>query len=269
MTAVALSVAVEARADDLAGDGAARPLTALEAIVAQQGAPSVRPPAARSNVAPAKDPATGYGLVSAPFRAAPFATVARDAPDVFGSTSLPVGHTPLDSRWHRVSAGAARELSAPARRFVASIRHLAPRAQVDAVNGWVNGHVTFTADREGADRWARAAQTLRTGRGDCEDFAIAKMQLLRALGMPASSLYFVVGHDLVRRQGHAVLVVRHHGTMLLLDSNSNRIQDATRRADYRPILSFSADRAWIHGYASEPRSPRMAQAASTTPIVTL
>ena len=109
---------------------------------------------------------------------------------------------------------------------------------------------------------------MRTGRGDCEDFAIAKMQLLRALGHQAATLYFVVAQDLVRRQGHAVLVVRHHGAMLMLDSNSNRIQDATQRADYRPILSFSANRAWIHGYAGEGPT-RMAGTATTASGVTL
>ncbi|MEH3048282.1 transglutaminase-like cysteine peptidase [Sphingomonas adhaesiva] len=263
MTAAALTVGAEARADDLAVDGGGRPTSALAAIVARQGG---IPVAAASVAAVPRASATAdrYGLASVPF-----ATVNRDAPDVFGSTSLRVGRTPLDARWQRVSLGAARGLNEPARRFVASIRHLTPREQVDAVNGWVNARVTFQADRDGHDDWASAAQTLRSGRGDCEDFAIAKLQLLRALGHPATSLYFVVAQDLVRRQGHAVLVVRQQGRMLMLDSNTNRIQDATRRADYRPILSFSADRAWIHGYASDPQPMRVADADRDRPSVTL
>ncbi|MEH3101245.1 transglutaminase-like cysteine peptidase [Sphingomonas adhaesiva] len=266
MTAAALTVAAEARADDLPADSAGRAMSALEAVVSRQGGAPAR-------VAAVTTPPRGswragasdrYGLASVPF-----ATVNRDAPDVFGSTSLRVGRTPLDQRWQRVSVGAARALDASARRFVASIRHLDRRAQVDAVNGWVNARVTFRSDREGHDVWADAAQTLRTGRGDCEDYAITKMQLLRALGHPATSLYFVVAQDLVRRQGHAVLVVRHQGTMLMLDSSSDRIQDATRRADYRPILSFSADRAWIHGYAGEGIATRMASAGNPDPGVSL
>lgn len=262
MTAVALTVAAQAHADDVANDGVARPMSALAAIVARQGGAPAS--AHLTRPAPPRPGSDRYGLTSLPF-----ATVNRDAPDVFGSTSLRVGRTPLDARWRRVSTRAAGALSEPAQRFIASVRHLGPRAQVDAVNGWVNTHVAFRSDRDGHDDWAPAAQTLRAGRGDCEDFAIAKLQLLRALGHPASSIYFVVAQDLVRRQGHAVLVVRQQGTMLMLDSNSNRIQDATQRADYRPILSFSADRAWIHGYASTPSTPRMASTASAESGVTL
>lgn len=261
MTAAALTVAAEARADDLSADGGGRPMSALAAIVSRQGGIPARVTAAVT--ATPRVSADRYGVAPVPF-----AIVNRDAPDVFGSTSLRVGRTPLDARWQRVSSGAARALSEPARRFVESARHLAPRAQVEAVNNWVNARVIFRSDRDGHDQWASAAQTLRTGRGDCEDFAIAKMQLLRALGHQAATLYFVVAQDLVRRQGHAVLVVRHHGAMLMLDSNSNRIQDATQRADYRPILSFSANRAWIHGYAGEGPT-RMAGTATTASGVTL
>lgn len=264
MTAAALSVAGEARADDLPIEGAGRTMSALEAIVSRQGGAPAPVRSAAVTAPPRAIASDRYGLASVPF-----AIVNRDAPDVFGSTSLRVGRTPLDARWQRVATGSAQALDASARRFVASIRHLDRRAQVDAVNGWVNAHVTFQSDREGHDTWANAAQTLRTGRGDCEDYAIAKMQLLRALGHPATSLFFVVAQDLVRRQGHAVLVVRHQGTMLMLDSNSNRIQDATRRADYRPILSFSADRAWIHGYAGEHPGARMARAGNSDVGVSL
>lgn len=182
-----------------------------------------------------------------------------DAPNIFGTTALRVGRTPLDARWRSVWTGGTPHSIEPARHLIASIRHMGRYSQVSAVNQWVNEFLVFTPEPDGHDRWADAARTLRLRRGDCEDFAIAKMALLLTLGVPATALYLVVAQDLVRRRTHALLVVRDRGKMLTLDSASNVIGDATQQADYRPILSFSADRAWIHGYGRKPGAVRMAQ----------
>ena len=185
-----------------------------------------------------------------------------DAPNIFGTTALRVGRTPLDARWRTACTGDTPHSIEPARRLIASIRHMDRYSQVAAVNHWVNDFLVFTPEPEGHDRWADAARTLRLRRGDCEDFAIAKMALLRALGVPATALYLVVAQDLVRRRAHALLVVRDRGKMLTLDSASNLIGEATQQADYRPILSFSADRSWIHGYGRKPGAVRMAQSGA-------
>lgn len=72
-----------------------------------------------------------------------------------------------------------------------------------SVNAWVNRHVAYAADPR--DRWQGPAETLRLGTGDCEDYAILKRAILLARGWPANRLALVVGHDLARRQGHALL----------------------------------------------------------------
>ena len=38
---------------------------------------------------------------------------------------------------------------------------------------------------------------MRRGRGDCEDYAIAKLQMLRAAGFEDRDLYLVIAKDLI------------------------------------------------------------------------
>ena len=62
-----------------------------------------------------------------------------------------------------------------------------------------------------ADRWSAADDTLARGRGDCEDYALAKLAMLRRAGFADRDLYLVLVKDLARRADHAVLVVRSDG----------------------------------------------------------
>jgi len=183
--------------------------------------------------------------------------IALDRPDVFGSIALPVARTSLDGRWRRVAfAGVSGEPKS----FAAALRSRAPLDRIEAVNRYVNAHVAFSDDARGvgaADHWARAADTLHRGRGDCEDYAIAKLQMLRAAGLSDKDLYLVIVKDVVRRSDHAVLVVRAEGRMLLLDNGTDRIADAAKAQDYFPVFSYSAGQAWTHGY---PRTVKFAQA---------
>jgi predicted transglutaminase-like cysteine proteinase len=104
------------------------------------------------------------------------------------------------------------------------------------------------------DHWATAAESLRRGQGDCEDYAIAKMEILRAAGVPARDLNLVIVRDLVRRQDHAVLAVRTDDGFVILDSSTDRVMFAADVRDYRPIMTFNSQGAWIHGYAQpEPK----------------
>ena len=173
-----------------------------------------------------------------------------DKPDVFGSTALPVAHTPLDPQWRRVRTSTlpAGGVWTP---MLASLKKQDTLARIAVINQWVNRQLAFTDDRlvaGTADRWATAGESLTSRRGDCEDYAIAKMQLLRAAGIPATDLYLTIVKDLVRRADHAVLIVRFEGRFLVLDNGSDRVAETADIADYRPILTYSADKSWLHGY---------------------
>ncbi|GAA4725854.1 transglutaminase-like cysteine peptidase [Sphingomonas lutea] len=169
-------------------------------------------------------------------------------PDIFGSVALRVGRTPLTARWRRVESAAIS--GAPAR-FAQGLADLDPIARLEAVNRYVNRRVTFTEDRAQhgrADVWSAAADTFARKRGDCEDYAIAKMQMLRRAGFEDRDLYLAIVKDLVTRADHAVLVVRADDRMIVLDNGTEELLDSEALRDYRPILTFNRVSAWTHGY---------------------
>lgn len=215
--------------------------SALQAILAEQHA------APRVQVAPAS-----YSIpqvTSAAIRVqSSDEGVHSGRPDVFGSVALRVDHTPLDARWHAVEHAA---VTGSAAKFAESFKRAAPLKQLEAVNWYVNGRVQFEDDWRHfgrADVWSSANETLRSGRGDCEDYAIAKMQMLRAAGFSGRDLYLVILRDLVRRADHAVLVARASGRMVVLDNGTDEVIDTDRVSDYRPILTFASTGEWTHGY---------------------
>jgi predicted transglutaminase-like cysteine proteinase len=190
-------------------------------------------------------------------------------PDVFGTVALTVGTTKLDSRWHRVERS---PVTGAAAGYAASLRDLDPVARADAVNKYVNERVAFVDDWKQygkADLWSAASETLRRGKGDCEDYAIAKMQMLRTAGIAEKDMYLVVLKDLVRRADHAVLVVRAGGRMLLLDNGTDAIADTETVRDYRPILTFGASGTWTHGYRRSVAPLNDASAATAASAATL
>ncbi len=64
--------------------------------------------------------------------------------------------------------------------------------------------------RERIDHWNTADETWRSGRGDCEDFAITIMEMCRQLGIETHmELFFPYG----RGSGHAVVVGKWHGKL--------------------------------------------------------
>ena len=117
------------------------------------------------------------------------------------------------------------------------------------------------------DRWMPASETLARGRGDCEDYAIAKRALLRAAGIPDRDLYLVVLKDLTRRADHAVLVVRANGRFLVLDNGTSRIVDSSDVSDYRPVLTFTAGRTYTHGYRRDMPPITYASNEASAPVV--
>ncbi len=177
---------------------------------------------------------------------------ATDTPDVFGSIALPVSHTPLDRKWRLASRSRLAKGSGPWVSILRSVSKQDRASQTKAINEWVNARVRFADDRDDkltADRWSGASDTLRRQRGDCEDYAIAKMKLLEAAGLDRKDMYLVVVDDLVRRADHALLVVRLGQNLVVLDNSTDQLLDARNAADYRPIFSYSASGTWIHGYA--------------------
>jgi predicted transglutaminase-like cysteine proteinase len=193
---------------------------------------------------------------------------AGSSPDVFGSVALRISHTALDARWSHV-ADAPPPSDPRWRRAVRAARALPDHARLSLANSWLNHAIAFQSDTENygvSDYWASARESLARGRGDCEDYAIAKMQLLREAGIPASDLYLVIARDLLRRADHALLLVRLDDGFWVLDSGTDEVLPAEAVADYRPLVTFSVGREWIHGFRRTPKLV-LASASQLSPSV--
>lgn len=55
-------------------------------------------------------------------------------------------------------------------------------ADIERINNLINQSVTYSAERRGTDDWQTLAETLALGKGDCEDYALAKYHLLHVAG---------------------------------------------------------------------------------------
>jgi predicted transglutaminase-like cysteine proteinase len=188
-------------------------------------------------------------------------------PDIFGTVALQVRRTPLDNKWKRVEAA---KVDGAAASYAHSLRAMTERRRLQAINSYVNRRVRFVDDERQygrADVWSTANSTLRRGRGDCEDYAVAKIQMLRAAGFSDRDLYLVVLRDLVRRADHAVAVVRSNGHMYVLDNGTDELLDSETVSDYRPVLTFSGYGTWTHGYRIE--RPTTVASTGTSPLAPL
>jgi transglutaminase-like putative cysteine protease len=89
------------------------------------------------------------------------------------------------------------------------------------------------------DVWSSPMATFASGRGDCEDYAIAKMFALRASGIAAEDLRFVVART---RGGdaHAVLAVRNDSQWIILDNRSMILVEDTQAHDLSPLFALDA-----------------------------
>ncbi|KUO53953.1 MAG: hypothetical protein APF82_09100 [Sphingomonadales bacterium BRH_c42] len=189
---------------------------------------------------------------------APLPLPARSTGAFLGSERIAIGRTRYDAEWRRVSS---RGLS---QRDLTHAIGTVPQdrdALLARVNRWVNRKIDYRDDRQSSgtrDYWADAATTLRRGSGDCEDFAILKMQMLAAAGIDRDDMMLTLARDTLRQVDHAVLLVRSGAGWSMLDLQSDRVVPAGGDYGYRAVLSFSGESRWLHGQAvTTPAQPAM------------
>ena len=164
-----------------------------------------------------------------------------------------------------------RSMSAYAERFE-KLRNRPLAEKCVAVNAAVNKDIAFVWDEWNyaiGERFATPAETLREGRGDCEDYAIMKYFLLRHLDVPADNLLLAVvdipnGMHMVLLAGEALSLWQagnrgmfmgtHVNGILVLDNkNQGKPPPALENAPYREAhflmnekkaLKKGADNVW-------------------------
>jgi predicted transglutaminase-like cysteine proteinase len=144
------------------------------------------------------------------------------------------------------------------------------RARIEMVNRAVNSAIRYTSDfaQHGVpDRWTAPLATLATGRGDCEDYAIAKYAILRAAGMPATELRLLLVRDRAVRQDHAVLAVRDGGRWLVLDNRHLMLAETSMLPQFTPLFALDHHGVSLFAapYVTRPVVEVMEPAAVTPP----
>ncbi|QIG55111.1 transglutaminase-like cysteine peptidase [Altererythrobacter sp. BO-6] len=178
-----------------------------------------------------------------------------------GTERIAIGRTRFDASWERVAA--AELTMGEAERALGTLAQ--DRTQLMAqVNGWVNKAITYRRDSAlfgRRDYWADARSTLARRAGDCEDYAILKLQLLAAAGVAREDMMLTLARDTLRRSDHAVLLVRDEGEWFMLDMASDRVANAAADYGYRPLMSFTGSERFIHGTPTGELGPRTTRLA--------
>jgi predicted transglutaminase-like cysteine proteinase len=165
--------------------------------------------------------------------AVPAVTVAEP----FGLKTTPVTGGGLLAKWNGVTGeiraesdvlARCREHASPcpaaAEKFLAVVaegRAHQGRARVGVINRAINMAIVPMSDLAQwgvPDRWSAPLETLTTGHGDCEDYAIAKYVALVEAGVAADDVRLVIVRDLALAQDHAVVAARLDGEWIVLDN---------------------------------------------------
>ena len=170
--------------------------------------------------------APGLPAIQAPVLAEPF-----------GLDAVPVASGEVLTKWNGVEAdiraekdilelcrSSAERCPAAARTFLAIVaqgRAHTGRARIGIINRAVNLAIRPMSDLAQwgvLDRWSAPLETLATGRGDCEDYAIAKYVALTQAGVAAEDVRVIIVHDLAVDENHAVVATRLDGDWIILDN---------------------------------------------------
>lgn len=130
-----------------------------------------------------------------------------------------------------------------------------PDRQVQKVNEFWNRRMQFMEDTDAwgqSDYWATPMESLGQGKGDCEDFAIAKYFTLLSAGIDVSQLRLI--YVKARMGGAASNITQAHMVLAyysdpdaepqILDNLLSDIRPASRRQDLSPVFSFNGQGIW-------------------------
>lgn len=144
----------------------------------------------------------------------PAASDLQRGPDVFGTMAIAAPNMPFARQvrhaFESVAAGPidcalasqrdcagipTATIPATWQQVLEKARALSGRDQLDWVNGTVNATIAYRDDLPAhgvQDSWSKPQETMITGTGDCEDYAILKMWLLKQAGWRGEDMHVVV-----------------------------------------------------------------------------
>jgi predicted transglutaminase-like cysteine proteinase len=233
---------------------------------ATMAAPAVSATTAATGVQfqePAQDRASGDAPMPAKLAALDPAQSASRAPALaqpFGLDTVAVASGDVATKWTGVEAeiraeskilarcrDGAEPCSPAARDFLAIVaqgRARTGRARIGVINRAINLAIRPTSDLAQwgvPDRWSAPLDTLSTGRGDCEDYAIAKYVALKEAGVADADVKLVIVHDLAADEDHAVTAARLDGRWIVLDNRWLTLVDDGEMRRIIPLFVLNDD----------------------------
>lgn len=147
------------------------------------------------------------------------------------------------------------------RAAVTGAQGLPDSEKINRINEFFNRKIVFVDDIEAwgkTDYWATPLESLGRGRGDCEDFAIAKYVSLRSLGVPLDRLRLIYVRAQIGGTSQAHMVLAYYPSPkaepLILDNLIGDIRPASQRNDLFPVFSFNSQGLWVGSGPSEKAS---------------
>ncbi len=123
--------------------------------------------------------------------------------------------------------------------------------RLTVVNSYFNQRIAFRDDIEVwgvIDYWATPLESLGKGRGDCEDYAIAKYFTLVAAGTPVAKLRMVYVRAQLGGKSLAHMVLAYYAQPgaepMILDNLVGDVRPASARTDLQPVFSFNTEGLW-------------------------
>jgi len=180
---------------------------------------------------------------------------------LFAPHSVALDFQRLEAAWQERFASADTRILQLLRELLERSSTLDEDKKLERINDFFNRAIRFEDDADiwgEEDYWATPLETLATGRGDCEDIAIAKYYSLIAVGVPVGKLRLVYVRAVIdsfsgpQLQAHMVLAYYPSPTAepLILDNLDGRIRPASRRNDLHPVFSFNSEAVWVGAAAS-------------------
>ncbi len=148
------------------------------------------------------------------------------------------------------AAGAAAPLLRDWSGMLDENRQQTAEVKLKKVNEFFNRRIQFVDDQDmwgRSDYWATPFEAMTKGKGDCEDFVIAKYFSLLDLNIPDTQLRLIYvrarlgGPSSTAQQAHMVLAYypTPDADPLILDNLITEIRPAARRPDLTPVFSFN------------------------------
>ena len=121
--------------------------------------------------------------------------------------------------------------------------------KLNVVNTWVN-FIKYSSDAKVygvKDYWATLYEFVGKGKGDCEDYTIAKYYILKELGVSPKKMkftYVVYKNARGKKISHMVLSYlrtprpKSKKDILILDNNNRRLLPASKRPDIVKVLKM-------------------------------